>query len=376
VRKVICLVGYHGGFRNNELKSLTFENVECDEAGYFFSFARSKQRSKLELSVVCVPRRQRDWIPCANDAGRRAIDYDPASVIDAYFEAVMQDLNLKREELKGGLFKSTHGKSGKRFINGNIGKNTLANVGVEVATELCMRAPETFTGHCWRRSAGTNASNAGVNVTTLMAVMGWSCPKTAMQYVNKSRTTALQMSWYLANVQRANKRDPFPSLQRPSRKVKFSVGGQEGSSNGRSEVGPVERVIVEKEALKDEIYEYESSVNTQALLADPIEELDGAGVAVVGVVDRGGADIEMVAKPEVVVAPVSLPAATATGDSTTSAEAVSVTSTSAVSVPAACGTSSSVNLGGVDPHLLSFLQNLQNHGTVQIHFNFGDAAKR
>jgi hypothetical protein len=41
VRKVICLVGYYGGFRNCELISLTFDNVEKDEMGYWFTFSRS-----------------------------------------------------------------------------------------------------------------------------------------------------------------------------------------------------------------------------------------------------------------------------------------------------------------------------------------------
>ena len=190
--------------------------------GHWFTFSRSKQRNKLEETTICVPRRQQDWIPCSDDSGRKPVDYDPASVIDSYFEAVMQDLDCKREDLTGGFFKGTHGKSGKRFIKANVGKNMLAQVGVEIASELCLRAPETYTGHCWRRSAGTNASNSGVNVTTLMSMMGWSCPKTAMQYVKRSRITSLQMSMYLANVQRRNCSDIFPTgNRRVSRKTQF-----------------------------------------------------------------------------------------------------------------------------------------------------------
>jgi len=292
-------------------------------------------------------------------------------------EAVMQDLNLTREELKGGLFKGTHGKSGKRFINANIGKNTLAGVGVEVASELCMRAPETFTGHCWQRSAGPNASNAGVNVATLMSMMGWSFPKTAMQFVKRSRITALQMSLYLANVQRANKCDPFPSKQRPSRKVQFSEGGSKTLSNLAEKMGSADRVVV-KETVKDDIDAFESSVSTQALLADPIDEPDAAEVAVVGSVDHAVSytdDSEMVAKTKVVVESVPSPVTTVTQDTYTSSVPVSVTSTSAVPVSATSVTSSSVNVRSVDPSLLNFLQNLQNHGTIQIHFNFGDAPK-
>ena len=60
VRKAVCLIGYYGGFRNIELKSLKFENVEMDSMGYWFQFARSKQRGRLEETSICVPRRQPD----------------------------------------------------------------------------------------------------------------------------------------------------------------------------------------------------------------------------------------------------------------------------------------------------------------------------
>ncbi len=375
VRKVICLVGYYGGFRNVELKSLTFENVESDEAGYFFKFARSKQRSKLETSGICVPRRQHDWIPCSEDSGRRSIDYDPASVIDAYFEAVMQDLGVtSRDELKGGLFKGTHGKAGKRFVNANIGKNMLAGVGVEVATELCLRYPETFTGHCWRRSAGTNASDAGVNVTTLMSMMGWKCPKTAMRYVDASRRTAMEMSLYLTNVQRANKRDPFPSKQRPSRKTHFSERGgkklsltsnREGSENGLpSKCLPENSVFAEKDSENVEIDEFESSISTQCLLADPVVEsvvADGAGVDAVASVD----DLNLGVKRE-----------GEKGSFSRSVTALTQASSSTtVTTPVSSVATGLVNLAGVDPRLMQILQNVHNHGSLQIHFNFGDAGK-
>jgi len=190
------LLGYYGGFRMIELKSICFENIEVDEIGYWVKFKRSKQRSRLEESEVLIPRRQPYWIQCSVDSVRRPIDYDPASVIDAYLEAVMQDLKCTAEDLKGPFFKGT------------------------------------FTGHCWRRSAGTNASDAGANVTSLMAMMGWSCPKTAMQYVKRSRITSLQMSLHLTNVQRRDVLDPFPSGSvRSRRTLKF-----------REEAGSVEEV--------------------------------------------------------------------------------------------------------------------------------------
>ena len=56
----------------------------------------------------------------------------------------------------------------------------------------------------WDIVAYCRASDAGVNVTSLMSHMGWSDPKTAIRYVQKSKQSAHQMALYLCNAQRAN----------------------------------------------------------------------------------------------------------------------------------------------------------------------------
>ena len=354
---MICLVGYYGGFRNIELKSLIFENVECDGMGYWFTFARSKQRNKLEETTICVPRRQSDWMPCSADSERKAVDYDPASVIDSYFEAVMEDLDCKREDLKGCFFKGTHGKLGKRFINANIGKNTLAQVGIEIASELCLRDPETFTGHCWRRSAGTNASNSGVNVTTLMSMMGWACPKTAIQYVKRSRITSLQMSMYLANVQRTNCSDPFPCrMERKSRKKKFRQ--VENSSLSSLDTSPTTPFVLSKTsapfASNDSL-----TIENKNVESEIHSEKDLSGCESSSVDNKNGVAKETNCDSNAVISEsenfVSVPPPVVTP---------------IVSVP-----SSGFDLSRIDPRLMNFLQNLQNNGSVNINFNFGDAKK-
>ena len=376
VRKVICLVGYYGGFRNIELKSLVFENVEADSMGYWFTFTRSKQRNKLEETTICVPRRQKDWIPCSEDSGRKALDYDPASVIDTYFEAVMQDLDCKLEDLSGCFFKGTHGKDGKRFIRANIGKNTLALVGIEVASELCLRDPESYTGHCWRRSAGTNASNAGVNVTTLMSIMGWSCPKTAMQYVKRSRITSLQMSMYLANVQRRNCSDPFPTGKgRISRKTKFSDGQKSdlnsvvGSSHSSfsKDKSVCDNLTPQLSSVKTfeisnascDVEKFESEISTQDLLIDNFVEHSDAET--VGVTESEQSNLNS-----------SHSCAPILSSSTVVSSSTIVPNSGA---PTASVSASDFDLSTIDPRLINVLQNLHNHGTIQMHFNFGDVKK-
>ena len=343
---------------------MLFENVECDQAGYWFSFSRSKQRNKLEETTICVPRRQGDWLACADDSGRSPVDYDPASVIDTYFEAVMQDLSCKREDLTGGFFKGTHGKLGKRFVNSNVGKNTLAQVGIEIASELCLRDPETFTGHCWRRSAGTNASNSGVNVTTLMSMMGWSCPKTAIQYVKRSRITSLQMSMYLANVQRRNCPDPFPTgTERSSRKQKFR---QEKTLSRliTPETTPINTCIKSFSAPSSvSLTSLSNSVIPQNQIFDSTvcsTELVNVSAGVTSDMDDGVKN--------------GVPAFSNVNSDSIVADSLSLPLVSVPSPVVSVGTNG-LELNSVDPRLMNFLQNFQNNGSMQIHFHFGDVKK-
>ncbi len=205
VRKAICVIGYYGGFRICELKSLTFENLKQDRLGYWFEFVRSKQRGRTAPTSILVPRRQLDWVPVVDDSFRSATDIDPASFVDDYLSQLQADFGVPLAGLTGSFFRGTQGKKGARFIQTPMGKNKISQVGIEFAAELGLHEPECFTGHCWRRSCGTSASDAGVNVTTLMSLMGWATPKTAMEYVNKSKEKCIKMSMYLTNVQRQNR---------------------------------------------------------------------------------------------------------------------------------------------------------------------------
>ena len=348
VRKVVCLVGYYGGFRNIELKSLKFENCESDSMGYWFQFARSKQRGRLEPTSICVPRRQVDWIPVASDSSRVGLDFDPASLIDLYLAEVQNDLQCSREDLKGDFFRATHGMKGQKFTLLPLGKNTIGRVGVLVATELCLPRPESFTGHCWRRSCGTSASDSGVNVTTLMAMMGWSNPKTAMVYVKKSRMTSLSLSLYLTNVQRRNCANPFPRSPLEERKALKE-----------SKDLPVSLLDNSGSGLKVEDLEVQQA--TQDLIRDLEAEEENGGV------DGFGDDDLALVQPDPIL----------------SVETTSFKSENRGEQTEEKGTVSSLNFptGGsnfvpmIDPRMAGILHNLQNSGNVNIHFHFGGEQK-
>jgi hypothetical protein len=210
-----------------ELKNLSFENLSQDEFGYWIEFVRAKQRGRSVTTTILIPRRKSDWVPVAQDSYRASTDIDPASFIDRYLEALQADYGVPLAGLTGPFFRATHGQKGPRFIRTVIGKNMLSQVGIQLASELGLEHPECYTGHCWRRSCGTSASDAGVNVTTLMGLMGWSSPKTAMEYVSKSKHSCIKMSMYLTNVQRQNR----PLILSESEFAKASKNGKLSSSS-------------------------------------------------------------------------------------------------------------------------------------------------
>ncbi len=371
VRKVVCLVGYYGGFRNKELKSLKFENVECDTMGYWFHFHRAKQRGRLEQTSICVPRRQPDWVPVISDSSRVGLDFDPASLIDLYLEEVQADLLCSRDELKGDFFRATHGPKGHKFTKLSLGKNTIGRVGVQVATELCLARPESFTGHCWRRSCGTSASDSGVNVTTLMAMMGWSNPKTAMVYVKKSRMTSLSLSLYLTNVQRQNCSNPFPNSPIEKRQAVKQVKGSASVAAKCSNtlVSPCNGVVssdpkssnlkVEKVETGIGSVECSQICNSedlnQSLQLEDVEEIDFDAEFEKEVeeesMEKASGENSILGVPRV------------DSGSEISSEGGPVLNVRGPSVATSM-------LGNIDPRLAGFLHNMQNSGNITINFHF------
>ena len=366
VRKAVCLVGYYGGLRTNELRAIEFNKTfsggersfERDENGFWFSFERSKQRGQVELTTICVPRRTSDWVPVVKDSFRAPIDFDPASVIDEYLDVIQSDFAQSQEELSGPFFRSTHGVNGKKFRIAPLGINTLSKVPIEFAVQLLLPNSSSYTGHCWRRSCGTNASNAGVNVTTLMAQMGWSTPKTALGYVKRSKITSFSMSMFLSNIQRQNKVLDESGVR--SLPVGPTVGKKDLPrvvSVTETEVGRGVRIPSAVDSGSRLAFHLISSGSSDRNVESDlvISELETA--------EASSASAEFVVAPVVHKAVVPVIA---------DCEPISVAASSiepASRLPDPVSSSSSF-VTGMDPRVSAILQNFHNNGTVEIHFHF------
>ena len=403
VRKVVCLVGYYGGLRTNEIRKIEFNKTfpggersfEGDSNGFWFTFERSKQRGRVETTTIVVPRRSPDWIPVVSDSFRSPVDYDPASIIDEYLEVIQSDFGQSLEELSGPFFRSTHGVKGHKFSAAPLGVNTLGRVPIEFAQQLVLPNATSYTGHCWRRSCGTNASNAGVNVTTLMAQMGWTTPKTALGYVKKSKITSFKMSMFLSNIQRRNKildengvrpspkgvqllksdvvpRSAKKKLDLPLAGVDVGrvggVGGKSesgkslahhliGESTSRADVGV--RAVVASLESHEEFVAAKEDVAKEAVAKEAVSKRTTVPVVESLIAssnfDSGVSDISVRNENVIVSSAVS--------------ESVSLAS-SISSAASSISSSSSGMAASVDPRIAAILQNFQNNGSVQIHLHF------
>ena len=368
MRKAVCLLGYYGGLRNTELRSIELGKIfesgeksfEVDQSGYWICFERAKQRGLPVVSTFCVPRRQEDWSPTVSGSDRNPVDYDPASVIDRYLELLELDLKKTRDELTGPFFKAAHGKGARFFRNVPMGKNLLERVGREFAAELFLPNPASYTGHCWRRSCGTNASNSGVNVTTMMAFMGWNTPKTAIGYVSKSRLTSYNMSMFLCNVQRQNK-----DMDTVLDKIKSSIPGQKVKKSSGKRASVKKRPGVSDVAL-----------TTQAKVSNRFSKLlSSSKMAESTSVTREAAAIE--AENDLIVSAINEEEFSNSGSVSSDADD-SVSSGVAPLVGGGGGVQGSVggrvDVAGdvmVDPRVTSILRNLQHNGELHVHFHFG-----
>lgn len=67
-----------------------------------------------------------------------------------------------------------------------VGVNTIAKVPTEVANFLNLPNPETYTGHCFRRTSATLLVEAGGNITQLKRHGGWKSSTVAEGYIDDS----------------------------------------------------------------------------------------------------------------------------------------------------------------------------------------------
>ncbi len=143
-----------------------------------------------------------------------------ASIIQTYFEGLNKELPNRRDDILffNGQKVNKAGKS--KFLDKPLGVNTIGDTGKHIAKFLGLKDPERYTGHCFRRTAATLAAEKQASVFEMQNHFGWKNPKTALEYISKSKPQQDRMAAMISGYsgsKNANIVNPVPGTSSASK---------------------------------------------------------------------------------------------------------------------------------------------------------------
>lgn len=152
VKAVACL-GFSGGLRMHELRSLDIADLKEDKDGFLVTYNPAKQRGERKENTFLVPRNVSEPNRCM------------FSHVQFYL------FRLKASGITSGpLFRTC---LTRKYSTLPMGKNILGQCGVYMAESLQLDEPKRYTGHCLRRSAACAAADAGATTMDMQRHMNW-----------------------------------------------------------------------------------------------------------------------------------------------------------------------------------------------------------
>ena len=178
LRKAFVALAFCGGLRCEELHKLNQRCYRRTQEGYFITFIHAKQVGEQKSNEFLVPFNSDDQCICF------------ASKLHAYLLSVTEALGPfdDKEPLFFGCF------GGKKFVRQPLGKRYMQQIGKDVANVLNMEHPNSYTGHCWRRSAATEAAGNGATSADLKRTFGWKQESTSLRYLDHTEKQAVKMA--------------------------------------------------------------------------------------------------------------------------------------------------------------------------------------
>lgn len=183
VRKALVAVLFCGGLRCSEGRSVRFGDVQEAKDGYFISYIQGKQKGEVKSNRFFVP-----------------FNYENTSIsyghkLKAYLELLEQTFGEIPQDAP--LFRNSH-RNGKIMLT-PMGAHITGAVGKQVAQVLNKDSPEIFTGHCFRRSAATQAAKAGATTPALKTHFGWCQETTPQRYIEGTNETVQKMARFITS---------------------------------------------------------------------------------------------------------------------------------------------------------------------------------
>ena len=172
-RKAIVAIALSGGLRTAEIRDLNLDVIKKSDI-YKIHLQRKKQHGEKSNSMFIVP-----------------------SSLATHVTNYLMALTACLRDVVGPLTKGTSAKDTSRvpiFANQPVGTNMLYGIGKDVATILQLDNPETYTGHCFRRTVATMAADGGATTHQLQRAFGWKSVNTVQKYVEEKQSGAQVMA--------------------------------------------------------------------------------------------------------------------------------------------------------------------------------------
>ncbi len=161
MRKCAVATSHSGGIRGCELCQLACEDISKSSEGYWISYNPGKSRGETRT--------------------RKFLGPSDLAHVSAYLDR-LEAFQAHKFDQDRCHHKQTHGK------------NMTAKFGVDVTSYLNVPKPESYTGHCFRRTPAKRAAERGANLVQLKRHFNWSGQNVAMRYIDESEHHSKQIA--------------------------------------------------------------------------------------------------------------------------------------------------------------------------------------
>lgn len=144
-----------GACRSNELYEMNIEDVKDLQTNFLITIPKTKTKIVRTFAINST-----------------------------FYNIIKKYIDLRPSHVKINSFFLNYQKS-KCTIQ-RIGKNKFADIGRQIAKYLNLPNPQTYTGHCYRRSSATLYIDGGGDITGLKRHGGWKSTQVAECYIDQS----------------------------------------------------------------------------------------------------------------------------------------------------------------------------------------------
>ncbi len=145
LRKAYVAIDFCGGSRPAEMKSLQIQDCyECPNGDFKITYLPEKEKSVVSKTLAV---QKNETLPT----------HCYASYVKAYLS------EIKKIFETGPLFWTCMKGATAKFSAAPMGKHFLAAIDIDVARDLGLPDPESYTGHTFHRSSATHAADQGTS---------------------------------------------------------------------------------------------------------------------------------------------------------------------------------------------------------------------